>query len=237
MTAPTAGPARTGGHIGDPGDRYYLASRPEMRRLVPPGARRVLDVGCGVGNLGAALKLERDVEAHGLELFPDAAADARRRLDSVVVGDLDRLEELPFADGFFDCMLFGDVLEHLCDPARALRMLRRYVADDGTLVCSIPNVGHWSVLAMVLGHGRWKYEERGLLDRTHVRFFTIAEIVELLAETGFAVDVAEATMVGDSPVVGPLVTCAAALGADPAAMRQQLLAYQYIVRARNTAAA
>ena len=235
MTIPFApGTRAAGGHIADPGDRYYVASRPELRRLVPPDAARVLDVGCGVGNLGAALKLDRRLEAHGLELFPDAAAEARSRLDSVVVGDLDQLEELPFAPGSFDCMLFGDVLEHLRDPGRALRMLRAYLVDRGTIVCSIPNVGHWSVLAMLLGHGRWKYEERGLLDRTHVTFFTLAEIGELLTGAGFELDVLEATLVGDSPVVEPLVTCAAALGADPVRMRQQLLAYQYIFRARRT---
>ncbi|RDI76008.1 Methyltransferase domain-containing protein [Gaiella occulta] len=232
-TTPVSDPRR-GGHIADTNDRYYLASRPELRRLVPSGARRALDVGCGIGNLGAALREEAGIEAHGLELYPDAAAEARARLDSVVEGDLDHLTELPFPDGYFDCMLFGDVLEHLHDPTRALGMLSRYLADDGTLICSIPNVGHWSVLTMLLGHGRWQYEERGLLDRTHVTFFTLAEIIEMLESTGFELDTLEATQVGDSPAVEPLVACAAALGARPDRMRRQLLAYQYILRAHRT---
>jgi methionine biosynthesis protein MetW len=218
-------------------DAYFEFDRPELRELVPSRARRVLDVGCGAGALGGALREERGIEVMGLELSSDAAARARQRLDAVVEADLDELEELPFERGGFDAMVFGDVLEHLRDPHRLLRALRPWLADDGVLVCSIPNVGHWSVVLPLLTQDRWPYADAGLLDRTHVHFFTLAEAELMLRDCGFAIESAATTNPAQSPppAVDHLARFLAALGTDADLARRRLTAYQYLLVARPTA--
>ena len=213
---------------------YFEFDRPELRALVPAGARRVLDVGCGAGALGAALREERGIEVAGLEISPAAAARAAERLDDVVETNLELLEELPFAPASFDAMIFGDVLEHLHDPHRLLRVLRPWLADGGALVCSIPNVGHWSVVLPLLANDRWPYADAGLLDRTHVHFFTLTEAEAMLRECGFALESAAATRISTPPPseAGELAALIGGLGGDAAQAEQRLGAYQYLLVAR-----
>ena len=215
-------------------DAYFEFDRPELRALVPADARRVLDVGCGAGALGAALREERGIEVMGLELSPDAAARARERLDAVVEANLDDLEELPFERGSFDAMVFGDVLEHLHDPHRLLRVLRPWLADHGALVCSIPNVAHWSVVLPLLTQDRWPYADAGLLDRTHVHFFTLTEAELMLRGCGFTLEAAATTTLAQSPppALDHLIRLLGALGTDEPTTRQRLTAYQYLLVAR-----
>lgn len=217
-------------------EQYFEFDRPELRALVPDAARRVLDVGCGAGALGAALRAERGVEVTGLELSPAAAARAAERLDRAIEADLERLEELPFEPGHFDAMVFGDVLEHLHDPHRLLRTLRPWLADDGVVVCSIPNVGHWSVVLPLLASDRWTYEDAGLLDRTHVHFFTLAEAEAMLRECGFALRSASATRLATPapPQAADLAALVGSFGASADAARQRLDAYQYLLVATPT---
>jgi 2-polyprenyl-3-methyl-5-hydroxy-6-metoxy-1,4-benzoquinol methylase len=210
-------------------DGYFEWDRPELRELVPETARRVLDVGCGAGALGGALRDERGIEVVGVELFADAAARAAERLDDVVVADLDTVAELPYPHGHFDAMVFGDVLEHLRDPHRLLRALRPYLADDGVIVCSIPNVKHWSVVAPLLVRDHWRYTDSGLLDRTHLHFFTLEEIGEMLAETGFAVDRLKQVVDPVPAELDCLSETAARLGADRTETAARLGVYQYMV--------
>jgi methionine biosynthesis protein MetW len=216
-------------------DAYFEFDRPEVRALVPDGARRVLDVGCGAGALGAALREEREgIEVFGLELFADAAARARERLDGVVEANLDELDDLPYERGSFDAMVFGDVLEHLHDPHRLLRVLRPWLADDGALILSVPNVGHWSVVLPLLTQDRWPYADAGLLDRTHVHFFTLTEAELMLRDCGFRLASAAATRLPTDPppAVDHLAKFLSALGGtDAPAARQRLTAYQYLLLA------
>jgi O-antigen biosynthesis protein len=167
-----------------PSPGYYEFERPELVALVPLSARHVLDVGCGTGRLGLALKARQAVEVVGLEAVEAAARPARERLDEVFAGDVEKLE-LPFAAGSFDAIVCGDVLEHLREPGQFLRRAREWLRPGGALVASIPNVRHHSVVRMLLG-GDWSYEQAGLLDRTHLRFFTRRAIGQLLQASGFA---------------------------------------------------
>jgi 2-polyprenyl-3-methyl-5-hydroxy-6-metoxy-1,4-benzoquinol methylase len=232
MTAAAAGVRPEG---ADAEDRYYQGSREDLRALVPDRARRVLDVGCGAGALGAALRAERGIEVAGIEFFADAAEIAARRLDHLVVANLDEVDELPFDEGSFDAMTFGDVLEHLRDPHRLLRVLRRYLAPGGVIACSIPNVKHWSVVVPLLVGDRWAYTDSGLLDRTHVHLFTLEEIGVMLDETGYeAIDVRPVHVPGPPPVAA-LARYAAGLGADALEVEARLNAYQYLVAARPLA--
>ena len=230
LAAPTATGVRE--EAGD--QSYFEHTRPELRALVPTDARRVLDVGCGGGALGAALKAERaGCEVVGLEGFPAAAARARGRLDDVLCLDLDSLEALPADAGKFDAMVFGDVLEHLLDPVRLLRTLLPALSHDGVLVLSIPNVKHWTVLYPLLVKDRWTYEDAGLLDRTHVHFFTGGTAADMLSELGLdLVHLGVNDLAPLPPEMEPLAGLASALGGDRAEAAARLGAYQYLLVAR-----
>ena len=218
-------------------DGYFDHVRPELASLVPEHARRIVDFGCGRGALGAHLKARQGAEVVGVELFDDAAAVAAERLDQVVRSDLDALTELPVEEGSVDVAIFGDVLEHLRDPHRLLRVTRRYLKPFGRIVCSIPNVKHFSVLVPLLVADRFEYTDAGLLDRTHVHLFTLEEIDLMLRETGFECVSLGATNVGTLPErYRALAEIAGRLGADPRETAARMEAYQYLVVATPTAA-
>ena len=162
---------------------YYDQARPEVAALVPPECRRVLDVGCGTGQLGRLLK-ERGHHVTGVELIPEAADEARRWLDHVESADVETA--FPFLPASFDCVIFADVLEHLVDPWRVLRAATELLAAGGCVVASVPNVQNFDVLWR-LARGRWDYRARGILDRGHLRFFTLTTIRTLFAEAGLTV--------------------------------------------------
>ncbi len=163
---------------------YYEFARPEIVALVPTTARKILDIGCGAGRLGEAIKARQEAEVIGIERVEAAAQAARRSLDQVLVGDVETME-LAWEPGSFDAMVCGDVLEHLAEPERLLRQARTWLKPDGCLIASIPNVRHHTVVRSLL-EGNWTYETAGLLDRTHVRFFTRRQIEQTFAEAGFA---------------------------------------------------
>jgi GT2 family glycosyltransferase/tetratricopeptide (TPR) repeat protein/2-polyprenyl-3-methyl-5-hydroxy-6-metoxy-1,4-benzoquinol methylase len=176
--------ARTEAGSGrDPG--YFEFARPEVLALIPQSARKVLDVGCGAGRLGEALKRRQPAEVVGIEFVEEAAQAARERLDQVLVGDVEAMET-GFTAGSFDAVVCADVLEHLRDPGRFLRRARDWLTLDGRLIASIPNVRHHSVLRGLL-EGNWTYEPAGLLDRDHLRFFTRREIEKLFFRAGFQI--------------------------------------------------
>ena len=165
---------------------YFGHARPEVVELVPRAARRVLDIGCGAGRLGEALKARQPAEVVGIELDEAAAAVARIRLDDVLVGDIERLApEFPAAS--FDAIVCADALEHMREPGRVLRMARSWLAPEGRLIASIPNVRYHGVVRSLLD-GNWTYEPAGLLDRTHLRFFTRREVEKLFHRAGFVVE-------------------------------------------------
>ncbi len=163
-----------------------------MLRLVGPD-RHVLDVGCATGYLGEAL-MAQGCRVSGVELDPVAAARAQKVLDEVLVADLETADLVEhFGAGSFDVVVLGDVLEHLRDPQRLLRNAVGLLADKGSVVISVPNVAH-AALRLALLQGRWTYSDRGLLDATHVHFFTRATLLELLRTSGLvAVDLRATT--------------------------------------------
>ncbi len=174
-------PAQPGGRAND----YYVQSRPEVAALVPTGCRRVLEVGCGAGQLGRLLR-SRGHTVAGVELIPNQAELARGHLNHVVTADVET-DDLPFAAGSFDAIIFADVLEHLIDPWRVLRESTDLLSPGGRVIASIPNVQNLDVLWRLL-RGRWDYRERGILDRGHLRFFTLHGIHDLFRQAGLTVD-------------------------------------------------
>lgn len=145
----------------------------------------VLDVGCATGYLAKTLKAFGN-RVTGVEYDPEAAELARAHTERVIQADLDHddLSEL-LAGSTFDVIVFGDVLEHLRDPLPPLRQAKSLLAPGGYIVISIPNVGHGDV-RMSLLLGRFPYRNLGLLDNTHLRFFTRATVREMLDDAGFA---------------------------------------------------
>ena len=171
--------------------RYYDRMRAEVAHFVPESCRTLLDVGCGKGEFGAGLKQSRpQLTVWGVELVPAVAAEARKRLDTVITGDaLTHLEELP--DGYFDCIAFNDSLEHMIDPYVLLARIKSKLSPSGVIVSSIPNVRYYRNLQNLLFKKQWRYEDAGILDRTHLRFFTERSIRDMYASAGYTVDAME----------------------------------------------
>lgn len=173
-------------HIDSKPTTYFEHARPDVQELVPRSARRILDVGCGAGRLGAALKLRQPAHVTGIELNPAAATAARDQIDAVKIANLE-LDDLDFGDGQFDCVICADILEHLRRPEIVLKNIRRWLSPEGMLILSVPNVRNHTVVQSLLA-GNWTYESAGLLDSDHVRFFTRRELEKLLFRAGFEID-------------------------------------------------
>jgi GT2 family glycosyltransferase/2-polyprenyl-3-methyl-5-hydroxy-6-metoxy-1,4-benzoquinol methylase len=162
--------------------KYYLHSRPEIIELVPLAARKVLDVGCGAGGLCVGLKNRQEVEVEGVELVEQAAVFARSHMDRVLNCTIEEaLPNLP--DGYYDCIVAADVLEHVMDPWATLIAVKEKLSANGKIVVSLPNVQNWEVVSNLL-EGKWDYCSEGILDRTHLRFFTRKSIQELFWNAG-----------------------------------------------------
>jgi 2-polyprenyl-3-methyl-5-hydroxy-6-metoxy-1,4-benzoquinol methylase len=147
----------------------------------------VLDVGCAVGYIGEFLRRNgQDRWLAGIEIDPGAAEKARPHYDQVIVGSIDDLAVWNQLRQPVDVMIFGDVLEHTADPIGVLRMARTKLADGGRIVVSIPNIGYLKVRIQLL-RGNFDYEDWGIMDRTHLRFFTMRTAVEMLQQGGFTV--------------------------------------------------
>lgn len=175
-------------------DSYYTWPRPDVAALVPHTARKILDVGCGAGKLGELLKSRQQCCLTGIEVNEDAAlAACQGAYDTVFPCDVED-EECVLYDTY-DCVICADVLEHLRDPWRVLDMLLAHLEPGGHLVVSIPNVRNQRVIADLLD-GIWEYQPAGILDRTHLRFFTPQGFANLLGERGLTL--LEARAVGQS---------------------------------------
>ena len=186
--------------------------------------RRVLDVGCSSGYLAGPLAVQGNTVV-GIELDSVAAQEAEAFCERVLVGDIETME-LPLEPASFDVVLCGDVVEHLRDPGRTLARLRPLLPSDGRLVVSTPNVANWAMRLSLLG-GRWRYTDRGILDRTHTHLFTRATLVETLERAGYRVERVDFSV----PVPGGsehLDSLAFSVGR----LRPSLFAYQFVAVAR-----
>lgn len=168
-------------------DPYFTNPRSEMMTFVPPGAQRVLELGCGGGEFGAALKRSGVREVVGIEYVAAAAELAQARLDRVLVADVER-DALDLPAAAFDGLVCNDVLEHLVDPWAALKKLRAHLRPGAWVVVSLPNVRHHRVVRHLIWPGRWRYEDDGILDRTHLRFFTRESARQLVESAGFRIE-------------------------------------------------
>lgn len=173
------------GYSDKSGD-YFAHARKEIEPLLPKKCGRVLEIGCGSGaTLGWLRQNHQAVRTVGIEIAEAAAVQARVLADEVHCLDFER-HDLPGGAQKFDLVLCLDVLEHMVDPWAVVdRLATRYLETGGTLIVSLPNVRHYSVVLPLFLGGRWDYEDAGLLDRTHLRFFTKASAKTLLSHPQF----------------------------------------------------
>jgi 2-polyprenyl-3-methyl-5-hydroxy-6-metoxy-1,4-benzoquinol methylase len=172
-----------------PSVAYYTQQRAEMRRFVPASCHRILEIGCGEGGFMRGLRGERPGLTHAVGVEPVAAAAqvAATVFDEVLVNSVEQgLERLQGRS--FDCIVCNDVLEHLVDPWAVMAGLRELLAPDGCLVASLPNIRFWPTLNALFLHGEWEYQKSGILDRTHLRFFTRKALRGHFARAGLSLD-------------------------------------------------
>jgi methionine biosynthesis protein MetW len=158
---------------------------PLLLRHITAGSK-VLDVGCATGRRGAWLRENRNCYVAGLEVDEKMAASARTRCDSVYQTDIEQLSALPYPESHFDVLVFGDVLEHLRHPELVLVHLLRYLRPGGSVVTSIPNFLFLTV-RMKVALGLFRYSEYGILDKTHLRFYTQKTARELVEQCGLQI--------------------------------------------------
>lgn len=206
----------------------------DLMGLIPPSARRIVEVGCMHGAMAQAWRAQHpQVHYTGIDIDADYAAVAGQHCSRALAGDIEGFSAEAFGELFpSDCWIFGDCLEHLRDPWRLVRHIRERIDADGCLLACVPNAQHWSV-QMRLATGLFRYEDSGLLDRTHVRWFTRVTLLEMFTQAGWRVDHAFSRTIPAQPPAGMLEgirAVAAAGGADPDQAATDALAFQYILR-------
>lgn len=222
-------------------DNYFSQVNPDLLLKIPLSSNRVLEIGCGEGKLAAVYQRRNPgVTYLGVELFEDAGRQASNHMHDVVVGDIEQSSTIAELDKRingekFDALLFGDVLEHLRDPWRVLAELRTRVSEGGVCIACIPNVSHWSLLVEQF-KGRWDYADAGLLDRTHLRFFTLETAVELFERAGWTVLDATPRVLWPDKTKAALesfLPVSKSLGVSREKFQRDLSAFQWVIRAVN----
>ena len=206
----------------------------DLMALMPRTARRVVEVGCMHGALAQAFRaINPGVHYSGVDIDPAYAKVAAQACEVALAGDIELFDQ-PTFDSLFpsDCWVFGDCLEHLRDPWRIVRAIRERIDADGCLVACIPNAQHWSV-QMRLATGLFRYEDSGLLDRTHVRWFTRVTMIEMFTQAGWRLETGLARRL---PQVAPpalmegILAIARAAGADPEQTADDASVFQFLFK-------
>ena len=165
---------------------YYGNVGDELIKLIPEDVKRVLDIGCGHGLVGKRLKEARGIEVVGIEVNPTASEEAKKYLDKVYTIDIETVKP-DLGHEYFDCIIFGDVLEHLINPWQVVKEMKEFLAPGGYVIISLPNISHWPVIKNLLA-GKWAYQREGTLDITHLRFFTLESAKKMLEDAGLTIE-------------------------------------------------
>ncbi len=174
------------GNLSKKPNGYYESNREDMLKYIPQGTKTSLEFGCGFGGFSALVKERFDAEAWAVEIDEKSAKAASEKLDKVINSDArEAIDKLP--DNYFDCIIFFDILEHLVDPYSLLCVLKTKLTKEGVIVASIPNIRYYRSLVKLVVHGDWDYKDHGILDKTHLRFFTYKSIVKLFNELAFEI--------------------------------------------------
>ena len=165
---------------------YYKMLKWEFLSLIPEGPNVVLDLGCGAGQLGRVLReMNKASELVGVETHPKAVEEAAQFYNKVYQDNVESLS-LPYA-AYFDFIICGDILEHLVDPWTMLIKINSMLKSGGSLICSIPNIRYFKIIAGLILNGTWEYTDAGILDSTHLRFFTKRSFIKMLDNANYKV--------------------------------------------------
>ncbi len=163
---------------------YFSLEREMFKNAVNRKDLKILDIGCGTGVLGAYFKKNQNCEVFGIEISESAFIIAQNNLDNVIKANIEIID-LPYQNNTFDYIVMGDVLEHLINPVATIKKLYGVLKPGGQILITVPNIRHWKVLLKLIFRDEWKYESSGILDYTHLRFFTKKSIIDLLLENDF----------------------------------------------------
>lgn len=164
---------------------YYVGVRNEMLPFLPERRQRILEIGCGYGTFSEGV--DGCVEYWGVEPDKGAAAIAGKKLGKVFVGTYEEVaKQLP--DNYFDLIVCNDVIEHMPDHEEFLKDIQNKISDGGALIASIPNVRYYGNLLELIFNKDWRYRESGILDRTHLRFFTRKSLLQCLDRSGYEIE-------------------------------------------------
>lgn len=209
--------------INHKAESYYRREKKQILNLIPAGAHSVLDLGCASGMLGRQLRnSNRAAELVGVELFEPAGTEAAAYYDRIFLGDIESIQ-LPYHE-HFDYVVCGDILEHLRDPWSVVGRIHGWLKKEGVLISSIPNIRYWRVLRDLIVFGKWEYVEAGILDNSHLRFFTRRSFQELLEQTEFKVIEHTPCIGGRKQALFNTLTCG---------LFAEFLGSQYMVTARK----
>ena len=198
------------------------------------GCRHVVEVGCMHGALAAAYRAANPGARYtGIDIDADYAAAAAAHCDTALAGDIEHFDGPAFEVLFpSDCWVFGDCLEHLRDPWRLVRRIRERIAPGGCLVACIPNAQHWSLMWRLVS-GQFRYEDSGLLDRTHIRWFTRQTMLEMFRQAGWRVETGIARRISATPpaeLMHGIRAIARAAGSDPDQAAADAEVFQYLFK-------
>ena len=171
-------------------DNYFSLERQIFKNAVSESNLKILDIGCGTGILGAFFKKNQNCKVSGVEINESAYKQALLNLDEVIKGNFE-LIELPFDKSSFDVVIMGDVLEHLIHTINSINKILFYLKDDGKILITVPNIRHWKFVLKLLFLDSWKYESSGILDYTHMRFFTKKSLTMLFNDNNINVHLSE----------------------------------------------
>jgi 2-polyprenyl-3-methyl-5-hydroxy-6-metoxy-1,4-benzoquinol methylase len=165
---------------------YYSQIRPEVAAFVPKNIKTILDIGCGQGAFVELVKKQTGAITWGVEVVPEIAEKAKDKVDHILVGKIEEeINAIP--NGYFDCITMNDVLEHLLEPTEVLKMIRPKLSENGVIVASIPNVRCFYNLYDLILKKDWEYRDAGILDSTHIRFFTKKSMRRMFEHAGYEV--------------------------------------------------
>lgn len=171
-------------HCSNKDADYYNWEKNRIAELISEGANKILDIGCASGRLGKKLReLNKAEELIGIEIYQPAAEEASLYYNKIFQDDIESFE-LPF-EKYFDYVICGDILEHLRDPWKMVERIHGWLKPGGSLIASIPNIRYWQILTDLILFGKWEYVDAGILDNTHLRFFTRKSFNKLLQDANY----------------------------------------------------